>query len=160
MTKNSKSASTIRRRRNRPLLAEFLSNVRNIRKQQPFRSSAEPAPAADEEAVSFHEVVRSVAIEKLMASDKTIFLGLLVIRLVNSLLIQTWFVPDEFWQSVEVAHKMVFKYPLVLQCAFVCLGVWTLAGKLDCFFLHLYLSMCVWTLVRAIPFVLFLNVVS
>uniref|UniRef100_A0A3Q1IGX3 Mannosyltransferase n=1 Tax=Anabas testudineus TaxID=64144 RepID=A0A3Q1IGX3_ANATE len=33
-------------------------------------------------------------------------------RLINCLLVQTSFVPDEYWQSLEVSHRMVFKYPL------------------------------------------------
>ncbi|XP_069695158.1 GPI mannosyltransferase 3-like isoform X1 [Periplaneta americana] len=32
------------------------------------------------------------------------------IRLCTVWLVQTWFVPDEYWQSVEVAHKLVFGY--------------------------------------------------
>ncbi|XP_053479707.1 GPI mannosyltransferase 3 [Ictalurus furcatus] len=31
-------------------------------------------------------------------------------RLVNCLLVQTSFVPDEYWQSLEVSHRMVFSY--------------------------------------------------
>ncbi|XP_053356785.1 GPI mannosyltransferase 3 isoform X1 [Clarias gariepinus] len=33
-----------------------------------------------------------------------------VFRLVNCLLVQTSFVPDEYWQSLEVSHRMVFGY--------------------------------------------------
>ncbi|KAI1889657.1 hypothetical protein AGOR_G00165200 [Albula goreensis] len=32
-------------------------------------------------------------------------------RLINCFLVQTSFVPDEYWQSLEVSHLMVFKYP-------------------------------------------------
>ncbi|XP_055497541.1 GPI mannosyltransferase 3 isoform X1 [Leucoraja erinacea] len=32
------------------------------------------------------------------------------LRSVNCLLVQTSFVPDEYWQTLEVAHNMVFKY--------------------------------------------------
>ncbi|KAF1392890.1 hypothetical protein PFLUV_G00032730 [Perca fluviatilis] len=35
-----------------------------------------------------------------------------VFRLINCFLVQTSFVPDEYWQSLEVSHRMVFKYPL------------------------------------------------
>ncbi|KAM9861354.1 GPI mannosyltransferase 3 [Aulostomus maculatus] len=31
-------------------------------------------------------------------------------RLINCFLVQTSFVPDEYWQSLEVAHRMVFNY--------------------------------------------------
>lgn len=36
-----------------------------------------------------------------------------VFRLINCLLVQTSFVPDEYWQSLEVSHRMVFKYPFL-----------------------------------------------
>ena len=38
------------------------------------------------------------------------FFALLAFRCVNALLLQTSFVPDEYWQSLEVAHKVVFGY--------------------------------------------------
>ena len=37
--------------------------------------------------------------------------ALVVFRTMNALLSYTAFVPDEYWQSLEVAHKMVFGYP-------------------------------------------------
>ncbi|NXH66291.1 PIGB mannosyltransferase, partial [Hydrobates tethys] len=33
------------------------------------------------------------------------------LRTLNCFLVRTSFVPDEYWQSLEVAHRMVFKYP-------------------------------------------------
>lgn len=36
-----------------------------------------------------------------------------VFRLINCFLVQSSFVPDEYWQSLEVSHHMVFKYPLI-----------------------------------------------
>ncbi|XP_064524809.1 collagen, type I, alpha 1a-like [Pseudopipra pipra] len=33
------------------------------------------------------------------------------LRALNCVLVRTSFVPDEYWQSLEVAHHMVFKYP-------------------------------------------------
>jgi len=38
------------------------------------------------------------------------FLYILAFRVLNSLLVQTQFNPDEFWQGPEIAHKMVFGY--------------------------------------------------
>ncbi|KAE8209699.1 hypothetical protein CF327_g6348 [Tilletia walkeri] len=35
---------------------------------------------------------------------------LLIFRLFNAALTQTYFQPDEFWQSLEVAHRLVFGY--------------------------------------------------
>uniref|UniRef100_H2Z3F4 Mannosyltransferase n=1 Tax=Ciona savignyi TaxID=51511 RepID=H2Z3F4_CIOSA len=43
-------------------------------------------------------------------SDKLVLNMLLVLRAVNVALVQTWFVPDEYWQSIEIAHKQVFGY--------------------------------------------------
>lgn len=34
--------------------------------------------------------------------------GLIVFRTLNAILVQSSFVPDEYWQSLEVAHRMVF----------------------------------------------------
>ncbi|KYR01681.1 putative transmembrane protein [Tieghemostelium lacteum] len=49
-------------------------------------------------------------INKLEKSTSNLFLALIVIRCIDSLLINTFFDPDEYWQSLEVAHKMVFGY--------------------------------------------------
>ncbi|VDD82677.1 unnamed protein product [Mesocestoides corti] len=45
-------------------------------------------------------------------NDLTLFLlpSLIAFRILNSLIITTTFVPDEVWQSVEVAHKWVYGY--------------------------------------------------
>ena len=32
-------------------------------------------------------------------------------RVINALVCTTAFVPDEYWQSLEVAHRMTFGYP-------------------------------------------------
>ena len=37
-----------------------------------------------------------------------IFILCLLFRVINALLVRTTFAPDEYWQSVEVAHRMVF----------------------------------------------------
>ncbi|KZV18039.1 GPI mannosyltransferase 3-like [Dorcoceras hygrometricum] len=39
-----------------------------------------------------------------------IFTLCLVLRIINSLLVQTYFNPDEHWQSLEVAHRIAFGY--------------------------------------------------
>lgn len=41
-------------------------------------------------------------------SYQNLFLSFLVYRLLNIFLNQTWFVPDEYWQSQEVAHNLVY----------------------------------------------------
>lgn len=42
--------------------------------------------------------------------DSRILFGLIIFRFCNVFLVQTWFVPDEFWQGPEVAHRMVYGY--------------------------------------------------
>jgi hypothetical protein len=39
-----------------------------------------------------------------------LFCCLLVFRIFNALYIKTYFQPDEFWQSVEVANVMVYRF--------------------------------------------------
>lgn len=39
-----------------------------------------------------------------------VFIILLAIRLTSVFLVQTFYVPDEYWQSLEVAHKITFGY--------------------------------------------------
>ncbi|KAL9243696.1 hypothetical protein vseg_017553 [Gypsophila vaccaria] len=51
--------------------------------------------------------------KKTVISDgswKQFFYVCLAVRVVNALLIQTYFNPDEHWQSLEVAHRLVFGY--------------------------------------------------
>lgn len=43
-------------------------------------------------------------------SERCLLAGLIIFRIANAFLIQTFFVPDEFWQGPEVAHKIVFGY--------------------------------------------------
>lgn len=35
---------------------------------------------------------------------------IIAFRILNSLLVRSYFSPDEYWQSLEVAHKLVFGY--------------------------------------------------
>jgi phosphatidylinositol glycan class B len=41
-------------------------------------------------------------------SSRRLFAALVCFRVVNALLVRTYFNPDEFWQSTEVAHRLVF----------------------------------------------------
>ncbi|PON99261.1 GPI mannosyltransferase [Trema orientale] len=43
-------------------------------------------------------------------SPRKIFAFCLAFRLVNALLVQTYFNPDEHWQALEVAHRITFGY--------------------------------------------------
>ncbi|ESN96015.1 hypothetical protein HELRODRAFT_189070 [Helobdella robusta] len=42
--------------------------------------------------------------------NRRLFLYVLCFRIINSFLVQTFYVPDEYWQCTEVAHKLVFGY--------------------------------------------------
>ncbi|GMP36251.1 hypothetical protein CsSME_00008442 [Camellia sinensis var. sinensis] len=43
-------------------------------------------------------------------SSRRIFVTCLALRMANSLLVQTYFNPDEHWQALEVAHRITFGY--------------------------------------------------
>ena len=47
----------------------------------------------------------------------------LVYRILTVFICQTYFVPDEYWQSLEVAHKYTFGYPYVVCLFIMCLRV-------------------------------------
>jgi Alg9-like mannosyltransferase family len=42
--------------------------------------------------------------------ERGIWLICLVIRAINAVMVQTYFNPDEHWQSLEVAHRLTFGY--------------------------------------------------
>ncbi|GAB4845153.1 Mannosyltransferase aptg1 [Ancistrocladus abbreviatus] len=44
------------------------------------------------------------------SSLRKVFLLCLAVRVINALLLQTYFNPDEHWQALEVAHHIVFGY--------------------------------------------------
>ena len=39
-----------------------------------------------------------------------LYLNLLVLRIINCLLVATYFQPDAEWQGLEIAHRIVFGY--------------------------------------------------
>lgn len=39
-----------------------------------------------------------------------IFLFFLFIRILSVFVVKTWYVPDEYWQSLEVGHKLAFGF--------------------------------------------------
>ncbi|KAM4829120.1 GPI mannosyltransferase 3 [Thomomys bottae] len=46
----------------------------------------------------------------LLGENIYLVLFIIALRVLNCFLVQTSFVPDEYWQSLEVAHHMVFNY--------------------------------------------------
>lgn len=53
---------------------------------------------------------RDSKIQALLTSSREVFILCLVARIINSLLVQTYFNPDEHWQALEVAHHITFGY--------------------------------------------------
>lgn len=45
-----------------------------------------------------------------IAMRRSVWAAVLLFRLWNALFVRTTFNPDEYWQSTEVAHRMVFGY--------------------------------------------------
>lgn len=39
-----------------------------------------------------------------------IWIGLVVLRIFNAMIVQTYFDPDEYWQTIEVSHHRAFGY--------------------------------------------------
>ena len=106
--KESKSAATIRRRRNKTsTFSNSFTNatIRAHRSEDPFDSQEEDPEPKLEGPIPGPPVV-----SRLLSSEWTLFLGLVAFRLINALIIQTFYVPDEYWQSTEVAHKVAFGY--------------------------------------------------
>ncbi|KAG0363637.1 glycosylphosphatidylinositol anchor biosynthesis [Gamsiella multidivaricata] len=47
---------------------------------------------------------------KQQRSDTAILAGLVVFRAINASLVKTFFSPDEYWQALEVGHRITFGY--------------------------------------------------
>ncbi|CAH1773769.1 unnamed protein product [Owenia fusiformis] len=92
--KNNKGYATIRRRK----------GTLHFHPKSPAESDVEDSIQPDE------NVIKVSVLQKIMSSEKRLFLGLVAFRCINALMIQTSFVPDEYWQSLEVAHNMAFGY--------------------------------------------------
>ena len=58
------------------------------------------------------EISEESALEEPQMNDTLLLTFLVVFRVANALVCATSFVPDEYWQALEVAHKAVFGYPL------------------------------------------------
>ncbi|XP_069127470.1 GPI mannosyltransferase 3-like [Argopecten irradians] len=110
MPKEGKGAATIRRRKLKHN-QDARDRVKSSCPMSPIHSDDEQEIDEEEEGYLFQEeVLGPLIVKKLMATEKTILLGLIALRVCNALMIQTYFVPDEYWQSLEVAHKIVFDY--------------------------------------------------
>ena len=59
-----------------------------------------------EERKSFEGAETRSPISIIFSSSERVFVLCLVMRMINSLLVQTYFNPDEHWQALEVAHRV------------------------------------------------------
>ncbi|KAH6794413.1 Alg9-like mannosyltransferase family [Perilla frutescens var. hirtella] len=66
------------------------------------------SPVEDDDSKKFTS--RNHDLKNSSLSLHRIFLLCLVTRIINSLLVQTYFNPDEHWQALEVAHRITFGY--------------------------------------------------
>ena len=100
--KESKSAATIRRKTKRGSPSEVAAQLKVM--------LDESLSSGDDDGMEFaaEPIIAPPVIQQIFTSEKTLFLGLLAFRVVNALMIQTSYVPDEYWQSTEIAHRMVF----------------------------------------------------
>lgn len=107
--KESKSAATIRRRTNRNGAVALFHNWRlKLSGCQEYDDNDEDCDGSSMFHGTNDFLSSSKLICTLLASQKTLVLSLMAFRVLNALLIQTSYVPDEYWQSLEVAHQMVF----------------------------------------------------
>jgi len=111
--KESKSAATIRRRRPPPSPSPSPHSTSHARGVYLSGSKTNQYPDEDdtleEDDVGGEMSVPGPKIWRvLMSSERALFISLLVFRALNALVIQTSYVPDEYWQSIEVAHNMAF----------------------------------------------------
>ncbi|CAL1542889.1 unnamed protein product [Lymnaea stagnalis] len=111
MTKDSKTVSTIRRRKGKQV-ALALQKIKDENPKKSIKTEEQVAAIEIEEKCYLFDnrVFGPTILRQLMYNTHSLYLALLAIRSANALLIQTQYVPDEYWQSVEVAHKMVFGY--------------------------------------------------
>lgn len=72
------------------------------------KSSNESVRLRKRSSILYSTDDRKLQTLKIFGINITVFIVL--VRLLNCVLVQTSFVPDEFWQSLEISHRMVFGY--------------------------------------------------
>lgn len=74
--------------------------------------SAEVAPQKVVTGTKAHDANKSTTTNALESEEvwkeMWVWRACLAARMLNAMLVQTYFNPDEHWQSLEVAHRMVF----------------------------------------------------
>lgn len=109
--KESKSAATIRRRTNHGVpFGNFFSFKQKTPIVDPFESDGQEDVISEPNGDDSSLIVGPKILHSIMSSQKKLFWSLMALRMLNALVMQTSYVPDEYWQSMEVAHNMVFGY--------------------------------------------------
>jgi hypothetical protein len=75
---------------------------------EPLEASHASAATTEGSAANATRVRSPIGSEDEAWSEESVWKICLAIRLVNSLLVQTYFNPDEHWQALEVAHRIAF----------------------------------------------------
>ena len=82
---------------------------------QQRRSTHQPSGSSEEHgtpvAISGQELGRKSDARTSCSLPGVWLAAVVILRLASAVLNQTAFVPDEYWQSLEIAHRMVFGYP-------------------------------------------------
>ncbi|XP_015883938.3 mannosyltransferase APTG1 [Ziziphus jujuba] len=73
------------------------------------RHRAEVSPPSSSSSLSSNRPDRAPNSDP-QVSPRAIFVLCLAFRIANALVVQTYFNPDEHWQALEVAHRIVFGY--------------------------------------------------
>ncbi|KAK4853917.1 hypothetical protein QYF36_016428 [Acer negundo] len=89
---------------------KFQETETTMKQRQKHRAVSENLNMSTTTTTTTQDNIKSEPESDLFSSDKTIFAACLAFRVVNALLIQTYFNPDEHWQALEVAHHIVFGY--------------------------------------------------
>ncbi|XP_028429109.1 GPI alpha-1,2-mannosyltransferase 3 [Perca flavescens] len=82
--------------------------MENIRSRLKFGNKVEPVKLRKRKSQLYSQEDESLLDDGRLRTRVAVFS--VVFRLINCFLVQTSFVPDEYWQSLEVSHRMVFNY--------------------------------------------------
>ncbi|CAK6954871.1 GPI mannosyltransferase 3 [Scomber scombrus] len=82
--------------------------MENIRPRLKFGSKVEDVKLRKRKSLLYAKEDECLLISGELRTRVAVFC--VVFRLINCFLVQTSFVPDEYWQSLEVSHHMVFNY--------------------------------------------------
>lgn len=81
---------------------------KNYENSSPVEDEEEDDTEEEEEDDNKKYTSKNPDLKSLTPSLPKIFLFCLITRIVNSLLVQTYFNPDEHWQALEIAHRIAF----------------------------------------------------